>query len=184
MQHPPNLKEVFDKLTTNREYIYNTHLNQQTMRTEIDQWVVDLANHYYELGKKHAFNESMQTPALFKGKTMVKMIDTKLPYLVTDKVMRHYEDSFARNRTDDFVASINNLDNELQRRAGEIRQLRSENERLKQEVEKHKKFTSRWFWLTDGKLRDRICNHVIDHVEARNFRTLEEYVDFKLNERN
>ena len=68
MQHPPNLKEVFDKLTTNREYIYNTHLNQQTMRTEIDQWVVCLANHYYELGKKHAFNESMQTPALFKSK--------------------------------------------------------------------------------------------------------------------
>lgn len=65
---PPRIRETFSALTSNHEYICNTHLNQKTMRTEIDQWIVSLASHYYELGKLHAFNQSGQTAALFKGK--------------------------------------------------------------------------------------------------------------------
>ena len=115
---------------------------------------------------------------------MAKMIDTSTLRLLSDDVEAHYVSSTARNRTDPVVASINNLDNELQRRAQEIRQLKSENERLKQEVEKHKKFTTRWFWLTEGKRGSRIWNHVIEDRDLEDFQTIEQYVDFKLNERN
>lgn len=115
---------------------------------------------------------------------MAKMIDPSTPFLISSRLEDEFRDCVARGKTNEVISSINNLDNELQRRAAEIRQLKAENERLKQDNKRANIYVTRWFWLTDGKRGDRIRNHVVDHVEIQGFGTLEEYVDFKLNERN
>lgn len=59
--------EVLESLTSNDfELMCNTNMKSGTLQP--DNWISELATYYYNLGKKHAFNESMQTPVLFKRK--------------------------------------------------------------------------------------------------------------------
>lgn len=48
-----------------------TYYNPSSKKVEVTMGINELCTYYYNLGKKHAFNESNQVPALFKRKELL-----------------------------------------------------------------------------------------------------------------